>query len=201
MIHIEKNQTVPENEDLIVLSDSGDYNDNDLIECCNVEDPGFAVVSFPAAFIKYGGIINQFSDPKLLGEEILKIDPESTHTAASYVRMMKELEAQMNGGELESGSLGQIISEEKDNVEEKLGNEESYTEENEETEEEQEYSDTEESVDDNYLEDTDSGVSDITTSSEDITDVDTELIPDENTGSTSQETGDIVSYVRRKNNG
>lgn len=90
MIHIEQNQLVPENEDLRVLSVSGDYNDNDLIECCHISNPGFALYAFSATFIKYGGVVYQYSDPLLLGKALLEIDPDCTH---DYATLFKEEEA------------------------------------------------------------------------------------------------------------
>lgn len=82
MIHIEQGQAVPENEELIVLSQSGDYDDNDLIECSAISNPGFAIYAFSSTFIKYGNIAYRFSDPLLLGEALVEIDPASTHNAA-----------------------------------------------------------------------------------------------------------------------
>lgn len=120
MIHIEQNQTIPENENIRVLSQAGDYNDTDLIEYYSIKEPGIAQGAYHAQFIKYGGLVYRFSDPKELGEEILKIDPESTHTSASYVRMMNELLGKMNEGSLEPESLSQVISDEQANMEEKI---------------------------------------------------------------------------------
>lgn len=90
MIHIEQGQPVPENPDLRVLSVSGDYADSDLIECATIENPTFAMFAFPASFIKYGGVVFRFSDPIALGEELVKIDPSSTHDA---VILFKEEDA------------------------------------------------------------------------------------------------------------
>lgn len=90
MIHIEKGQNVPEHEELRVLSESGDYDDNDHVECAHVSNPDFALCAFPASFVRYGGIVNQFNDPEMLGKALLAIDPQCTHNAAT---LFKEEEA------------------------------------------------------------------------------------------------------------
>lgn len=90
MVHIEKDQIVPENEDLRVFAVSGDYDDNDLIECYHTDNSNFALFAFPAAFIKYGGIVYRFGTPEEAGEALLKIDPNSTH---DYAVLFKEEEA------------------------------------------------------------------------------------------------------------
>lgn len=53
MITITKNQKVPEYDDLEVVSESGDYNDSDLILCAKIGETE-AVAQFEAKFIKYG---------------------------------------------------------------------------------------------------------------------------------------------------
>ncbi len=122
MIHIEKDQKIAENENLRVATATGDYEDTALIEFYEISKPGIATGSFQAQFIKYGGVVYKFNDPKELGNEILRIDPESTHTAASYVRMTNELLVQMNGGMLEPGSLGQVLVTEQVKMEEAIEN-------------------------------------------------------------------------------
>ncbi len=112
MIHIEQGQSVADNENLKVVTATGDYSDNALIEFCNVDTPEVVAGSFAAQYIKYGGMVYRFNGAKELGEEILKIDTESTHTAASYVRMTNELLSQMDEGSLEPTSLDQVISDE-----------------------------------------------------------------------------------------
>ncbi|MFA6301346.1 MAG: hypothetical protein WC609_03275 [Candidatus Paceibacterota bacterium] len=120
MIHIEKDQLVPEYENLRTLSDSGDYNDDDIIECYNPDDSSIAICGFTSSFIKYGGLMYRFNDPAELGAEILKIDPESTHSAASFVRMKEELSKKMDEGSLEPESLQQALKEEQTMMEEKI---------------------------------------------------------------------------------
>jgi hypothetical protein len=122
MIHIEKDQKIAENENLRVATATGDYEDAALIEFYEISKPGIATGSFQAQFIKYGGVVYKFNDPKELGNEILRIDPESTHTAASYVRMTNELLVQMNGGTLEPGSLDQVLATEQVKMEEAIEN-------------------------------------------------------------------------------
>ncbi len=117
MIHIEKNQIFANDKNLRVASATGDYEDNALIEFYDINNPDVVAGAFAAQFIKYGDIVYKFSDPKEIGAEILKMDPESTHTAASFVRMNNELLAQMNNGSLESTSLDQVIATEKENTE------------------------------------------------------------------------------------
>ncbi len=118
MIHIENNSEIIENKNLRVASPTGDYEDTALVDFFDISKPGMVAGSFQAQYIKYGGLVYKFNEPSELGEAILKIDPESTHSAASYVRMSKELLAQMNGGTLDSSSLDQIMVEEKNIVEE-----------------------------------------------------------------------------------
>lgn len=90
MIQINKNQIVPENPNLRVLSSSGDYGDNDLIECSTLDNPDFALCAFSSSFIKYGNVINQFNDPLELGKKLFEIDPDATHDT---VTLFKEEEA------------------------------------------------------------------------------------------------------------
>lgn len=82
MIHIEQHQLVPENSKLRVLSVTGDYSDNDAIECYNEDEPEIAVCSYQAQFIKYGGIVYRFNTPEELGAALVQLDPESTHNSA-----------------------------------------------------------------------------------------------------------------------
>ncbi len=128
MIHIEKDQNILEEKNLRVSSATGDYNDTDLIDFYDVTNPDVVAGSFQAQYIKYGGFIYKFNDPKELGEEILKIDPESTHSAASFVRMSNELLSQMNGGNLSNSSVETIMEEEGIQQEKKIKIEESIKE-------------------------------------------------------------------------
>jgi len=99
MIQIEQNQIVPENPNLRVLSVSGDYDDNDLIECATLERPDFALSAFSATFIRYGNIVNQFSDPFALGEALLKIDPDCTHDTATLFKEEEMRRIKREGGD------------------------------------------------------------------------------------------------------
>ncbi len=118
MIHIEKGQSVAENTNLRVLTTTGDYEDSALIECYDLKYPDITAGSFQAQYIKYGSLVYQFNSPKDLGEAILKIDPESTHTAASFVRMTNALLAQMTAGTLEAQSLDQVVATEQAAIDE-----------------------------------------------------------------------------------
>lgn len=82
MIHIEQHQLVPDNNRLRVFSVSGDYSDNDAIECYTEDEPDVAVCSYQAQFIKYGGLVYRFNTPEELGAALVQIDPESTHNSA-----------------------------------------------------------------------------------------------------------------------
>lgn len=82
MIHIEQHQLVPENSKLRVLSVTGDYSDNDAIECYNEDEPEIAVCSYQAQFIKYGGLVYRYNTPEELGAALVQLDPESTHNSA-----------------------------------------------------------------------------------------------------------------------
>jgi len=53
MVTITKGQSVPENPELEVLSPSGDYDENDLIECAKIGEQ-VAFCSFEAQFIANG---------------------------------------------------------------------------------------------------------------------------------------------------
>ncbi|MBP6856612.1 MAG: hypothetical protein KBC42_03575 [Candidatus Pacebacteria bacterium] len=117
MIHIEKDQLVSENQTLKVATATGDYDDNALIEVYDVSNPGVITGSFHAQYIAYGGLVYRYNSAKELGEEILKIDPQSTHTSASYVRMSNELLEKMDGGTLEVDSLDEVISTEQTKIE------------------------------------------------------------------------------------
>lgn len=130
MIHITKNQTVAENPNLKVAIDTGDYDDSALIDVYDVSNPEIVSCSFQAQYVMYGGLVYKCNSPQELGIEILKIDPESTHTAASYVRMSNQLLEQMNQGSLEIDSLDEVITAEQSKSEEKIAQEnENITEE------------------------------------------------------------------------
>lgn len=122
MIHIEQNQKISDSENLFVATATGDYEDNALIEFYEEAKPGIVLGSFQAQYVKYGNIVYKFSGHKELGEEILKIDPDSTHTSASFVRMSNQLLSQMNEGSLESTSLDNVIATEQNNVENQINN-------------------------------------------------------------------------------
>ncbi|GEM_PF-2568222 len=122
MIHIQKDQYVAENENLRVATATGDYEDVALIEFYDIANPDVIAGRFQAQYIRYGGMVYRFNDPKELGAEILLIDPTSTHAAASYVRMSNELLGQMNGGTLESVSLDEVRSVEQAKMEDAIEN-------------------------------------------------------------------------------
>lgn len=119
MIHIEKDQKILENENMRVASPTGDYNDFDLIEFYDVQNEE-VVGAYHAQYIQYGSMVYRYTDPKELGVEILKIDPESNHSAASLVRMQNELLKQFDQGSLEPESLQQVMEEEQVKAEEKI---------------------------------------------------------------------------------
>ncbi len=119
MIHIETEQYLVDSTNLKVSSPTGDYEDQDLIECVDRENSVTSVIAYQAQYVKYGGMVYSFGSSKELGVEILKVDPQSTHAAASYVRMIEELDTQMNQGELEPSSLKNVLSDEQEVMEEK----------------------------------------------------------------------------------
>jgi hypothetical protein len=86
MIHIEKNQPVPEHPELIVFSPTGDYDDNALIECATTEQPSVAFCGFAASFVKYGGFVYRFENPEKLGKALVELDPASTHDSVKLFR-------------------------------------------------------------------------------------------------------------------
>lgn len=138
MIHIEKNQKIAESEGVRVATDTGDYEDSALIEVYNESDPSSIIGAFQAQYVKYGNLVYGFNDSATLGAAILAVDPEATHTAAAYVRMTKDLSSQMDKGTLEQDSLDQVISDEKQKIEETVEEEKEETEVIEEAEEETE---------------------------------------------------------------
>ena len=99
MISIQKNQTIPEHPDLRVLYSSGDYGDNDLIECSTIDNPDFALCAFSSSYIKYGNIVNQFSDPLELGKKLIEIDPDCTHDTAILFKEEEARRIKREGGD------------------------------------------------------------------------------------------------------
>lgn len=99
MISIQKNQTIPEHPDLRVLSSSGDYGDNDLIECSTLDNPDFALCAFSSSYIKYGNIVNQFNDPLELGKKLVEIDPDCTHDTAILFKEEEARRIKREGGD------------------------------------------------------------------------------------------------------
>lgn len=122
MIHIEKDAEILENENLRVVTTTGDYEDSALIEFVDISNPGVVAGAYQAQYIKYGNLVYRFNDHKELGTEILKIDPSSTHTSASFVRMSNELLAQMDSGSLEPSSLDEVLAVEQVTMEEQMTN-------------------------------------------------------------------------------
>ena len=91
MVHIEKLQKVPQNENLIVFSPSGDYDEDQLIECCEINNPGVAIGAYQAQFIKYGGLVYQYNTPEELAGAILKVDPLSSHKVVNLYKQQLAL--------------------------------------------------------------------------------------------------------------
>ncbi len=100
MVHIDQHQAVPEREDLKVFSPTGDYQDNDLIDCYKITDPSFPICSFQAQFIKYGSLVYKFNSEDLLAEEIMKIDPESIHDSVVFYKEDKQRKKMREEGKL-----------------------------------------------------------------------------------------------------
>lgn len=107
MIRITHGQSVQGDTALSVVTATGDYEDTALIECA--AGTGAPVVAYQAQYVRYGNVMYQHSDPVELGRALLAIDPDSTHAAASYVRMSDELLAKMKAGSLEADSLDSVI--------------------------------------------------------------------------------------------
>lgn len=101
MIYIEHGARIPNNQNLTIASPTGDYEDTALIEFHDEGNRDIVTGSFQAQYIRYGNIVYMFNDPKELGEAILKIDPDSTHATAVFVRSTKELFDQMNSSTTE----------------------------------------------------------------------------------------------------
>ena len=100
MIHIEKDQIVSGHDNLKVFSVSGDYSDEDLIDCYDVKDSGVAIASFQAQYIKYGSIIYRFNEPEELGQALNEADPQSTHDAVLLYKEEQARETKRKEGKL-----------------------------------------------------------------------------------------------------
>lgn len=116
MITLQTNMIPKDAPNMRVASPTGEYDDTALVECFDPEHPEIGYAMYQAQYIKYGNFVYYYNDPKELGAELLKIDPESTHTAASFVRMSNELLAQMNSGSLEGSTLESAINENQEGV-------------------------------------------------------------------------------------
>lgn len=86
MITITKGSPVPDSPDHIVVMDSGEYADVDLILCAPRGSQGAADAMYQAQFLKYGALVYQHETPESLGKAIVEIDSESTHDAAQLYR-------------------------------------------------------------------------------------------------------------------
>lgn len=135
MIRLEKNKKSTESKDIIINAETAQYDDNALIECTDRSGVKNVSVAYQAQFLKYGGMVYQYSDNKELGQAILEIDPESTHSAAVYVRTLKQLSEQMDEGSLNPESVKDVVGDEPEVLGEEI-EEEVVPEEEEEVEEE-----------------------------------------------------------------
>lgn len=86
MIAITKGTPVPGNPTHVVVMDSGEYADVDLMLCAPLDNQGTPDAMFQAQFIKYGPVVYQHETPEALGKAIVEIDPSSTHDAAQLFR-------------------------------------------------------------------------------------------------------------------
>lgn len=100
MIHIEKDQAVSGHDNLKVFSVSGDYSDEDLIDCYDIKVPSMATASFQAQYIKYGSIIYRFNEPEELGQALNDVDPQSTHDAVLLYKEERAREQKRKEGRL-----------------------------------------------------------------------------------------------------
>lgn len=86
MVPVTKGAPVPEHDDLVVASDTGEYADVDLILCASVDAPDVPTAMYQAQFVRYGGLAYQFDTPEALGEALVALEPDSTHDAAQLWR-------------------------------------------------------------------------------------------------------------------
>lgn len=77
MIHITKGDPLIANPGLVVLSDTGYYNDTDNVLCASVTTPDEPACWYEAKFVKYGGMVYSISNSEALLAEIVKMDPAS----------------------------------------------------------------------------------------------------------------------------
>lgn len=77
MIHLEKGQTLFDNQGMVVYDQTGFYNDGDSIICAMVFAPEEPACRYEAQYIAYGNMVYNISDPAQLLEEVKKLDPAS----------------------------------------------------------------------------------------------------------------------------
>lgn len=63
MIHIEKGELVKDHPELLVYSPTGDYEEVDLIECCEQSNLTVPVCAFSAQYVKFGNAVYQQEQP------------------------------------------------------------------------------------------------------------------------------------------
>lgn len=63
MITISKGDPLVNNPELIVFSESGDYEETALIECTTIDNPDFPICAYAAQYVKYGDPVYQQTEP------------------------------------------------------------------------------------------------------------------------------------------
>jgi hypothetical protein len=77
MIYLKKGQVLKDNPGMLVYDPTGYYNDGDSVVCSSVISPEEPACRFEAKYIAYGGLVYSVSDPDLLLEQVIKMDPNS----------------------------------------------------------------------------------------------------------------------------
>jgi len=101
MVPITKGDRLLDVDNFVVLSDSGEYGDFDLILCGDPSSSAESAMMYQAQFVRYGGLVYRFETPETLGEALIAIDPKSTHDAAQLFREDEERRVKREKGTLE----------------------------------------------------------------------------------------------------
>lgn len=100
MISITTGAPIPEQNDLVVYSQSGNYADTDLILCAETGNPLQPTAMLQAQYVRYGAIVYHFNTPETLGEALLALDLDSTHDAVALYKEQAARDAARNAGTL-----------------------------------------------------------------------------------------------------
>jgi hypothetical protein len=63
MITITKGEALKDLPNMLVYSESGDYEETDLIECASIDSPKLPVAAYQAQFVKFGNVVYHQQQP------------------------------------------------------------------------------------------------------------------------------------------